>query len=370
MAMESMNTTARVRLAEIDGLRGWAALSVVLFHIFWETFGAVEPGFRSMFTGFILNGELAVCAFFVLSGEALSSAYFAGRGHGSVARLVVKRYLRLTIPILASCALVFAVMTAGLAVNADAGRIVGRPGWLGSFVPFPASLTGMLRYALLDVYTSIPPTAAYNPFLWTMRVELFGSLIVFFLLFIEPYLKRPLLVLGVGALVGLAARSYVSCFLVGMIYAQARHGGVFSALQNRSWVAPVCWCGLATLVLADGYLHAQGLHYTDGTQLLVAIIGLGLVFANKRMSDFFAAAPSRFLGRLSFPLYLVQFPVLISLTSGLIVRAHEASALSTAMVWGVSLASLLACLVAAILFEPVERLTKAVTEWVAKAFLK
>jgi len=328
MDTDKTGPAPRVRLAEIDGLRGWAALSVVLYHIFWETFGVFEPGFRNVFTGFVLNGELAVCAFFVLSGEALSSAYFAGRGHRSVARLAVKRYLRLTIPILASCVLVFAVMTAGLAVNAEAGRIVGRPGWLGAFVSFPASLKGMLRYALVDVYTLIPATAAYNPFLWTMRVEMFGSLIVFFLLFIEPYFKRSTLLFGAAALLTMAARSYVSCFLVGMLYAQARQGGVFAALQKRPWTAPVCWGGLAALVLADGYLHTNDLHQSDGTQMYVAIVVVGIVFANKGMSNFFANAPSRFLGRLSFPLYLVQFPVFISLTSGLIVRAHEVNSLS------------------------------------------
>src|SRR5258706_1988331 len=94
---------AAIRFHEIDGLRGWAALSVVVFHLYWETFGVVMPGLRNPATAFFLDAGLAVSLFFVLSGEALSAAYFAGKGEVAVVKLCVKRYTRLTIPIAATC---------------------------------------------------------------------------------------------------------------------------------------------------------------------------------------------------------------------------------------------------------------------------
>jgi uncharacterized membrane protein len=36
-------TATPERLTEIDGLRGWAALSVVIFHAFYVTFSSVYP---------------------------------------------------------------------------------------------------------------------------------------------------------------------------------------------------------------------------------------------------------------------------------------------------------------------------------------
>src|SRR5262245_41931407 len=60
------------RVHEIDGVRGWAALSVLFFHLFWELFGGVVPAFRSSILRFWLDGPLAVYIFFVLSGDALS----------------------------------------------------------------------------------------------------------------------------------------------------------------------------------------------------------------------------------------------------------------------------------------------------------
>ena len=88
-----------MRLSELDGIRGWAAFSVLLFHIMWEVFGIKFPEFRNNYTAFILNGPLAVYVFFVLSGEALSTPYRMTGKRSSVTRLALKRYLRLSIPI-------------------------------------------------------------------------------------------------------------------------------------------------------------------------------------------------------------------------------------------------------------------------------
>ena len=96
------------RLALLDGVRGWCALSVVFFHVYWETFSAAVPAFRNPATGFFFDGHLAVCVFFVLSGEALSTAFFAGKGDAATVRLAIKRYPRLETPILAACLAMFA----------------------------------------------------------------------------------------------------------------------------------------------------------------------------------------------------------------------------------------------------------------------
>jgi hypothetical protein len=128
----------------LDGVRGWAALSVVLFHIFWEIFGALVPAFRNPATGFLFDGQLAVCVFFVLSGEALSASFFAGKGDASTIRLAIKRYPRLATPILAASLVIFALDRLGLVFNQEAASIVHRTVWMGGWLAVPPSFIDTL----------------------------------------------------------------------------------------------------------------------------------------------------------------------------------------------------------------------------------
>jgi peptidoglycan/LPS O-acetylase OafA/YrhL len=345
------------RLDVLDGLRGWAALSVVLFHVFWETFGALVPGFRNPVTGFLCDGQLAVCVFFVLSGEALSAAFFAGKGEASTIRLAIKRYPRLAIPILASCLIVLALDRFGLAFSREAATIIERGDWMGEWLNFPPTLGHVLRYALFDVFVSAEYQHAVNPMLWTMKVELMGSFLVFALLLAWRRLSRPrLLVLTVfvaAAAAPLEMANYLSCFLAGLTFADWRARGVFAPLAQRFG-----WWSLAAIgaiAAADGLLHWIGA--AQGKAIVAVLLALA-VYLSPQASAFFCGRLSRGLGRISFPLYLIQFPVLMSLTAGLIVRAGASGPLSLAAIWGISLASVAACLLAAIAFEPVEAVAR------------
>jgi peptidoglycan/LPS O-acetylase OafA/YrhL len=324
-----------------------------MFHIFWEVFGVVAPAFRNPATGFFLDGRLAVCVFFVLSGEALSSAYFAGNGDAATVRLAIKRYPRLAIPIVASCLIVFALDRAGLVYSREAAAIVRRGDWMGGWLPAPLTLAGVLRYGLADVFFSDDFARAVNPMLWTMRIELFGSFLVFALLLAWRRVPWPralaLALFLVTAATPIGAASYFSCFLAGAIFADWRAQGVFAAAGRYCRWAPLA--AIATLGGVDGVLHCFGVE--EAMPLFAVALALA-VFCSPPLVSFFSCRLSRALGRISFPLYLIQFPVLLSLTSGLIVRAAPDGSLSLAAIWGISLASTVACVAAAIAFAPVE----------------
>ena len=228
------------RLDLLDGVRGWSALSVVLFHVFWEIFGALVPGFRNPVTGFLFDGQLAVCVFFVLSGEALSAAFFAGKGDAATIRLAIKRYPRLAIPILASCLIVFALDRCGLVYSSQAAAIVHRGDWMGSWLRAPLTLGSTLRYALYDVFVSADFEHAVNPTLWTMKIELMGSFLVFGLLLAWKRLSRPrllaLTLFAAAATAPIEMANYLSCFFAGMAFADWRARGFFNAPRPR-----FCW---------------------------------------------------------------------------------------------------------------------------------
>jgi peptidoglycan/LPS O-acetylase OafA/YrhL len=96
---------------------------------------------------------------------------------------------------------------------------------------------------------------------------------------------------------------------------------------------------------------------------LASVLLLGAVFCNRTLCAAFRCRVSRWLGRLSFPLYLIQFPVLVSVTSYAICLAAARGSLHGWVLAAIGTGSLLVCLAAAWAFTPVERLT----QWVGHA---
>src|SRR5690349_7082535 len=73
-----------------------------------------------------------------------------------------------------------------------------------------------------------------------------------------------------------------------------------------------------------------------------------------------SAPPSLWLGQISFPIFLLHFPVIVSFTSGMALLAHAHGLLSPAMIWLIVSASAALCLFISRLFRPVET-------WAARA---
>lgn len=311
------------RIHELDGIRGWAALIVLLFHTFGEMLKFAVPSMHSVWLAPIFSGDIAVAVFFVLSGDALSNGYFA-RGAKAIDRLLVRRYFRLTIPIFLSCLITYLIIITGHDYHLEASVILRRPEWLGHFLQFNESLIGFLLYSLLGVYTSHSPELSYNPFLWTMSIEIVGSMLVFLLCYLWQRLKKPQWVCF-GLVVWLTAiGSFFALFFAGMLLGYFRQQGSFEKLlckRGHQYLA------LATVVGLIGIsIVTAGMHKPAALRPLMLLVAMLLVFCfytQKHLKSFFSNEFSRFLGEISFPLYLVHFQILISLMSWLIIQDYS-----------------------------------------------
>ncbi len=307
------------RAPEIDAIRGWAALSVVCFHVFWETFGVVVPWLRNPYTAFALAGQFDVVVFFILSSDALSFPFFHGGGVRYLQRAALKRYPRLTLPIVVVTAVTALAMAAGLTSTAEAGRIVGRMDWLGSFARFNASGASAIRFASHAVYQG-GERADYLPFLWTMPIELLGSFVLLLVLFVYDRVRAAGWLAAGLAWVLLDAGAYTGCFLVGLLLGNARAEGAYARLP------PIVGRVLAPLGIVAALVLA-GRGQASGDQTLLASAGTGALL----LGSIYACAPavdwlsrdrfSQFLGRISYLLYLWHYVVLITMSSRLIVMA-------------------------------------------------
>lgn len=338
------------RLHVIDGVRGWAALSVLLFHIFYEVFGVLEPAFRSSFTHFLFNGGLAVTVFFILSGDALSTGYLKNQSLATIDSLLLKRYFRLTSPIFLSCLIVYLLMKTGLMFNVEAGDIVHRKDWLGSFIPFQPSIISLCRYSFYQVYDGHSKSISYNPFLWTMNIEFIGSMLVFLFLYVSDRLLSPLKLLIPLIIFLFVAKSFYALFFVGVLFAHLRVSGIFTKLStNRMWqIATISI--IMILVILDTKLR-----FFNSQGHVNILISSGLVFciySSNLCLSIFSCKISRILGKISFPLYLIHFSVIASLTSFLIIK--YSLTLDDFHIFIISLTSILTSILGALLFYRIE----------------
>ncbi len=354
------------RALEIDGIRGWASFSVLLYHTFHEMLARLVPWINSAWLAPFFEGRLAVCVFFVLSGDALSSTFLArgGADPGAIDRLVVRRYTRLTIPILMSCTLVYLLRAAHADWHAAASAIVDRPDWLGGLIAFDFSVVGLLRYALLGVYTSHSKATSYNPFLWTMSIEMIGSMLVFLTCYLWPRLRRAQLTAAVVAAVLFCLNSWFCLFFVGIVLGQLRAGSFFAGIMaRRRWQVGslLGFIGLALLLVATNG-HPLPLFFDFATAIAIVFV----LYSQRTLRAFLRGRLSTWVGDVSFPIYLVQFAVIISLESWLVTVWSARGASARWLPW-IALTAVVVTLLTAWLFRQAER---RVLQYVDSAVLR
>lgn len=306
----------------LDGMRGWAAVMVVLYHLLVEALGSVLPALRSSVIKPFFDGELAVSLFFVLSGTALSAPYFRRREFGDLLPVILVRYFRLTIPILMSCLLVYAVMKIGWIFNGQAGEILHRPDWLGSWLRFEPNAARMARFALIDVFGFVDGSASYNPFLWTMSLEMFGSLLVFVLCAAHPYVGQSLRLHWWAAGFLLLMGAYVGLFIVGFCMGASMHARTALARRPQG-MAAAAYLPHAAIVVLVVLIQCISGHARHVLEMIEAVLICQVVYASAFWRGALSGPLSRWLGTVSFAVYWVQFPVIVSLFSYGVVRMHE-----------------------------------------------
>ncbi len=286
------------RFAFLDGLRGWAAFCVLVYHVIIDGLPANHFMADAWLWAhvFVLNGPLAVGIFFVVSGFSLSIRYLETGDARGLARIAAGRYLRLAIPIFGICACVYLMMIAGAIPDADA-----RPAPLNEYLSFVPTLGGLLSFSLFDVFFAYTKAASYNPPLWTMAYEFAGSFLVFVVLWVIRAWPRRILALSVMFALSIILNGYLSLFIGGILLADLFR-------QSDQWRGGA---GIGAALFAGGLLTSLtlnlwfGPHYVACAMLLTA----GIAFCAP-VRGFFENRLARFLGWISYPLYLVQAPVI------------------------------------------------------------
>jgi len=342
------------KLGYLDSLRGLAALIVVLWHFAADFFPAmitmdatkihvtiVESWIRDTPLAVIYSGAFAVCLFFVLSGYVLTYKFFQHKDEEIVVSGAMRRYVRLLIPVLTSILLAYLLMIAGLIFNKDAA-VITKSEFLGGFYNFMPNLAGALSQAFYGVFfTTIPGGFGYNEVLWTMQIELFGSMLVFALaLFLIRLRSRRLLYYP---LLFLFLNTYYMGFILGMILSDLYNSNDKDRFQikNRALITALLFFGLFLGSYTQGSQH-NPIYQIMNTQLFsnnVVVyysLGASLIMVALLNSDTFKTILTNkylvLLGEISFSVYVLHRIVICSFSSWLFVLLSHSTSYLTAFV--------------------------------------
>ena len=216
---------------------------VVLSHLLVFFVSGTSPAYGGWYWAFPTDGNLAVFIFFVLSGFALSIGYIQTRRMSLITSLCARRYLRLAIPILFASLLAYLLLSARLFYNIDAGNAIGNS-WLARFYGFAPGFYDSVKFGLYGVFVSSDVTLSYNPILWTMPIELFGSFIVFAICALFLHLKKRLLFIAAILLYFVLTRNiYYLSFIVGICIALCYHHREKPVFRKFRFVVPLLLAG-------------------------------------------------------------------------------------------------------------------------------
>jgi len=343
-----------VRLECIDGLRGWAALVVVLSHLWGQFARHVVTTYDHPFLRIISDGHLSVLIFFVLSGVALSLRFTRNPQPVSLVGLMAARYVRLVVPILATTLIVYLLIVLHLASSPEAAQLTHSDIFLGARHDRSTTLLDVFTFSFYSVLFDYDQEGTFNTSLWTMPVEFQGSMLIFGLLLFFSWVPRlrahyRMLIVGVLSIVLLAlSKQLAACFTAGYVLSELVHA-------PKSWHKWLPAAALVVVAIAFGMVAAIGRQEDTGGTLLAIGIVMAVLFWPV-LQQFFSNAPSVWLGRVSFPLYLIHVPVIgaVGAIYLLLLRQHVPAELATHVTVALALA---VCLVSARLLLPVERLS-------------
>ncbi|MCM2399013.1 acyltransferase [Rhizobium sp. S95] len=347
-----------MRFTSLDSLRGIAALTVVLHHIFLTFPQAIVPVDLSSLSVWldpvtylrysplrtIVGGRPAVILFFALSGFVLALPFAVGRSTPYPSYLV-KRFCRIYIPFAASIA--FAAMLASLS---PAGPIQGLSDWFNmkSWTE-PVSIKLILSHLLM---LGTPSSMDLNNVMWSlvheMRISLFFPLIALFLL------RARRIALPVFFMIWLLASAIVMLFrpdpltrslLDTAIYTLFFALGAQMAIDRTritdivsSLSRPALWSGLALAFTL--FAVPPGL---PGAELLYGLASIMVIAAALGNNGFRTALEHdgcQWLGRISYSLYLFHLPVLLFLFRWFYGEIHPALIIAASLAIIVPVAAL------------------------------
>lgn len=354
-AVESMEKSED-RYFYFDGLRGLAALNVAFHHFVIAFDFALYSGktehshggwdvtlsaYPFLFIG--AGANFSVCIFLALSGFVLAKSFHNSKL--TIPALLLKRSVRLGIPVLAASLLGWALLKSGLIFNKEIAEIT-RSEWLSRhFTQLDPSFIDGLRQAWNSLLGQATLQNSYNSVLWTMPIEFMGSILLMLVLgSTVSRQNRTLSGIFLLFLAALCGRTFVSIMLLGASAYLLQAQRLAYQLRGRLVILIVIctlgtipfsvsrgpyWDGMVTMMQLVPTIkwHLPGFTNQSNVSLWhgMAAVSLIILISGWKQAQVILSRPFfKVLGEISFPLYLTHIPALFSSGCFGFMIAHEA----------------------------------------------
>ncbi|GAA2246378.1 acyltransferase [Herbiconiux moechotypicola] len=314
-----------MRLASLDGLRGLAAVVVVVGHARLVLLG--DPTFvwpvpaELVEAGSAVGGR-AVWLFFVLSGLVLTR--LAQRSGFEYGPYLLSRLVRLYLPVAAAVA--FTIVTMLLVPRTGTG--------FGPWID-----THPERFRVTDVVADLTLVSGVSGNLsplWSLQWEVLFSMLL--VLYVTVLRRAPwwcavaagVVTSAAGAAIGSALLQYLPMFAIGVGLAfgwerlgsaiarfrRVVSGGPATAIAVAALAAAACQPWATGQLLRAGFtpsvVNALAVGADAVASLLAAVVVTLVVGFDPVLQRLFSSPPFLWLGTISFSLYLIHEPVLIA----------------------------------------------------------
>lgn len=323
-----MSNKYHQRFEYLDGIRGVAALIVVLSHFRNAFFDALNTSTTYTFLWgrlnyFFLTGGFCVELFFVLSGFVL--AYNSFNRPQFLTKQWSKRLYRLFVPVFITSIVYFIFSNNNLFYFEELCKIHCSD-WTSSHWVIKYTVVQFIQRCVYDfmLFSDWQFVMNINSSLWTIPIELYWSYVLFVLFFIVNKLTKMIwkniaiiiYTLSVLSFMSFKGIEYVVLFIGGTLLA-LNYKFIFNTyntkMVNLIFIIIIC---VLTYIVEFKWLNQVEFTFFCYKSIL-ALLYLGIALRSSFIQKLFSFSIITWLGKISFSLYLIHILIIGSISSKL-----------------------------------------------------
>ena len=300
-------------LKHISGMKGLGALIVLIHHFFYCYYplfvpqgGSVSPIEHIPAANLLVNGNFAVCLFILLSGYLVARSAESYSEPGDYGFAIVKRYIRLMIPLAVASILSYLLCVFHLYKIHAVSEVLSND--------LTANYFRVIRFYHLPLSVLYAPfgySVLVGPF-WMMKYILFGSFLILGVTLIIRKLRYPFQIAVIVSvmLMFVFLDVYYACVLAGMLLFKGEN-------RIRQWPAALRTMAALILLVVAFWLPATQksvMDYDLYKNSLAAFLFVTAILISDILVKCIGCRIMDALGRLSLGIYIFHWPVICSLS--------------------------------------------------------